>query len=267
MNIVVYPPAKINLGLNVIEKRSDGFHNIETLFVPTTLKDIIEIVESDSFSIVRYGTSYPLADNDDRNDICYKAYKLLQSEYNLPPVTIYLYKNIPSGGGLGGGSSDAASVLKALNKLFNLNISTEELEHYALQLGSDCPFFIHKTPMLAKGRGELLSTFTNPNIEELVKDDGKYYIRLFTNDFHISTAQAYSRVIPHKKDLLLTEALSKDITEWKNYVINDFEASVFSQLPQLKEIKEDIYAQGAIYASMSGSGSTMYGIFCTSPEI
>ena len=227
MNIVLYPPAKINLGLNVIEKRKDGFHNIETLFIPTTHTDILEIIESDKFSISRYGKPYPLKDNNDQNDICTKAYNLIKKDYNIPPISIHLFKNIPSGGGLGGGSSDGAYMLTGRNSLFNLDIAIEQLEKYALTLGSDCPFFIHSTPMIGRGRGEILSKYSNKNIDSIFSENGEYYIKLYTNDFHVSTAEAYNAIKPYKAEISLEEKLSQDTSTWKDIIINVFEATVF----------------------------------------
>jgi len=258
MNIVVFPNAKINIGLRVLRKRSDGYHDIETLFFPVALSDILEIAESDTFVMRKYGRPYP-----DGNDLCVAAYNLLKKDFDLPPVSIDLYKNIPSGAGLGGGSSNAAFTLRALNTLLKLELSNEKLAAYAAMLGSDCPFFIYDRPMYGQGRGEILSSFDAPWVKELLPSgDARYEVRLITPDVSISTAEAYRGVRPYESELSLAEGLKTlPIEEWEGHIVNDFEESVFAAHPELAAEKEKLYEQGAVYAAMSGSGSTLFGIF------
>lgn len=250
--MLCFPNAKINLGLNILNKRPDGFHNIETLFVPVyQYRDILEIVHSNKPAMVQYGLSY---EGEPTDNLCYKAYLLMEKEFHISPVEIHLYKQIPVGAGLGGGSADAAFTLKALNTLFNLKLSDETLSQLAVELGSDCPFFIYNRPMLASGRGEILSKFEHIDLSN-------YEIHIISPQIHVSTKEAYSGIIPHKPKESLIDVLSQPIENWKNLLINDFEESVFAKHPELALLKDDLYKQGAIYASMSGSGSSLYGIF------
>lgn len=263
MNIVSYPNAKINLGLRIIEKRPDGFHNLETLFVPVfNFTDILEVVESNSLSINNYGLPYSLPDNNMEKDLCIKAYRLLQKDFDIPPVAIHLYKKIPVGAGLGGGSSDAAFTLKSLNSLFNLGLDGEALAGYAARLGSDCPFFIYNRPSFGEGKGEILSDFSAPWINELIGDSPKYRIELICSDIAVSTAEAYSKIIPSgESGKGLRKLLEEPVSSWRGKVLNDFEEGVFSGHPSLRMIKEQLYSDGAVFALMSGSGSAVYGIF------
>lgn len=258
--MILYPNAKINIGLNVIEKRVDGFHNLETLFYPVEAYDILEIVESDTLKMFQYGIDYP---GEVMDNLCVRAYNLLKSEYNIPPVEIHLYKRIPVGAGLGGGSSDAAFTLKGLNDLFNLSIPDKKLWEYASMLGSDCPFFIYNKPMLGTGRGEILS-------EVEITDLSDYRIELVYPPYFISTADAYRGIVPRNvrelngekfKGQSLVEMLKEPVESWKDNVTNDFEITVFNKIPELAKYKEDLYKRGAVYASMSGSGSAMFGVF------
>jgi 4-diphosphocytidyl-2-C-methyl-D-erythritol kinase len=255
MNIIVYPNCKINIGLRIIEKREDGFHNLETLFVPYNTNDILEIVESNYLDINYYGLNFDKA----HEDICIKAYKLLKKDFDIPPVSFHLYKKIPVGSGLGGGSSDGASTLLGLNSLFSLNLSTDSLLEYATKLGSDCPFFIYNKPMYGEGRGELLSPVNYQHIQGLV--NGTYRIEINTPNIPISTEEAYSYIKPYKSKNHLIELLKSPIEEWKETIVNDFEAPLFEKHHELKEIKKDFYRNGAIYSSLSGSGSAIYAIF------
>ncbi len=248
--MIAFPNAKINLGLNIISKRSDGYHDIESVFYPLPLKDVLEIVPASSTEIFLYNSTekIPLHKN-----ICYKAWSLLHQKYSIEPVHIFLHKNIPSGAGLGGGSSDAAYTLKMLNKIFNLNLSNEELLKLALLLGSDCPFFLLNKACIATGRGESL----NP-ISLNLKN---YTIVLVNPNIHISTQEAYSLITPKKPTINTTEIVSKPIETWKENLENDFEQPIFAKYPILSNIKQQLYNKGALYASMSGSGSTIFGIF------
>lgn len=259
MNLVVYPNAKINLGLHVLRKRPDGFHDLETLFVPHPLKDILEIAESDSLYIKYYGLEYSI--NSLEDELCIRAYSLLKKDFDLPPVSIHLYKAIPIGAGLGGGSSDAAFMLNGLNTMFSLGLSKEELAVYASKIGSDCPFFIYNTPLFGEGKGEILSPFDAPCVEELFGKEPKYTIRLVTPSISVSTSEAYRDLEIPYRTTSLKEALSSPIETWKENVVNDFEKTVLKKYPQLSLEKENLYKQGAIYASLSGSGSSLFGIF------
>lgn len=249
--MLLYPNPKINIGLNVLRRRSDGYHDIETLFVPYKgIKDALEVVYSEEPSMHRYGLKYPGSDED---DLCMKAWRLMEREHGIPPVAIHLYKNIPVGAGLGGGSSDCAFTLVALNDLFSLGLSKSCLAEYAASLGSDCPFFIYNTPMLASGRGE--------HLEPSDVDLSDYEIRLETPQIHVSTAEAYSGVKPQEPAVSLRDSLLRPVEEWHHCIKNDFEPSVFALHPQIEQIKQRFYDEGAIYAAMSGSGSSVYGLF------
>jgi len=257
--MIVYPCAKINIGLKVIGKRPDGYHDLETFFFPIAMTDILEVVEADETSLTIYGIDLDCKMED---NLCFKAYNLLKKDFNLPPVEIHLLKRIPSGAGLGGGSSDASHMLIALNKLFKLEIDTETLCGYSARLGSDCPFFIHAGSldpkagegMFAQGRGEILSPLTVPLLMGLK-------VKVEVPEVFVSTAEAYAGIKPHKPVKSLKNQLSEPIAEWKDNVKNDFEESIFKKYPSLAAKKQEFYDKGAIYASMSGSGSAIYGLF------
>ncbi len=249
--MICFPNAKINIGLRVTEKRLDGFHNIETIFYPVHgLYDCLEFFESSEFLIENQGIQI---DTPLEKNICTKAWKVFKSHFDIPPIHTILYKHIPFGGGLGGGSADAAFMLSALNSYFSVGATTQELEHMALELGSDCPFFIHNTPMFAEGRGELFSP-----IELSLKD---YWILLAKPDIGINTAEAYRGIIPNKPKESLNASLPQNISEWKQTITNDFEKTVFANHPEIEQLKNTMYELGAVYASMSGSGATVYGLF------
>lgn len=253
--MVTFPNAKINLGLDVVEKRPDGYHNLETVFYPIPLCDILEInpaEESDAAdcSFTMYNAVFE-GDKDD--NLVVKAYKILASEHRLPKVKISLYKNIPTGAGLGGGSADAAFALKMLNEMAELNLSDEKLEEYAAKIGADCAFFIKNVPAYATGIGNILSP-TPCDIKG-------YWLVLVKPEIHISTKEAYSLVRPAAPETQLTEIAKHPVCEWKGAMKNDFEKSVFANHPSMERIKEELYEMGAVYASMSGSGSAFFGIF------
>lgn len=248
--MIAFPPCKINLGLHVVSERPDGFHNIETCFYPVPLTDILEIIPAATFSFSKTGISLP---GNNAENLCVKAYKLAQQQYALPPVAMHLHKRIPAGAGLGGGSSDAAFVLRLLNEIFELGISHITLQQDAAQLGSDCAFFLHNSPMLGKGRGEIL-TPVNINLKG-------YTLVLVKPNIHITTADAYRGITPHSPAESLSKVLEAGITHWKDRLVNDFEISVFKKHPEVAKIKNTLYQQGAVYAAMSGSGSSVYGIF------
>lgn len=255
--MISFPNAKINLGLHVTRKRNDGFHDIETVFYPVPLRDALEIHPSgeSKSSLHLYGTPIP----GGGDNLCKKAYELMQQEYGLPAVNMHLLKQIPTAAGLGGGSSDAAHTLLMLNELFNLKITTTELEKLAARLGSDCSFFIRNKPTYAHGRGELF--------EPVDLDFSGKHIMLVKPDIHISTAEAYGLVKPNAKRPSLREISQQALSDWKDFLINDFERPIFEKYPEIREIKELLYEMGALYASMSGSGSAVYGIFHTPPSI
>jgi len=251
--MICFPNAKINIGLNIIRKREDGFHDIESLMYPLRgiIFDAVEIIESKKTKMVISGIPVP---GDAEDNLCLKAYNLISKDYSVPKIKIHLHKAIPIGAGLGGGSSDAAFFIRLLSEKFNLNISWGEMHHYARQLGSDCSFFMSNQPAFAEGKGDQL--------EFMQIDLSGYYIAVIYPDNHINTAKAYSGVTPKIPARSLENDLKKlPLKEWKKYIHNDFEDSVFPQFPELKKIKEKLYSLGAIYASMSGSGSALYGIF------
>ena len=248
--MVSFPPCKINLGLQILSKQPDGYHSIVTCFYPLPWEDVLEILPSDSLMFNQSGN--PIAGKLDHN-LCLRAYHLLKQDHKLPPVQIHLHKIIPAGAGLGGGSSDAAHTLRLLNAIFALELSQKELMRYASQLGSDCAFFLKDATMLGSGRGEILEPVT-------INVKG-FYLRLFNPDIHISTAEAYANVIPKNSSVTLREVIEKPVRSWKEELKNDFENSVFAKYPILQLIKNELYESGAVYASMSGSGSTIFGIF------
>lgn len=252
--MLVFPNAKINLGLNITEKRPDGYHNLETVFYPIPIEDALEINMlhggNDKFRIHQAGLKIA---GEAENNLVVKAYKLLDEAFNLPPIDIHLFKHIPSGAGLGGGSADAAFMLKSLNEKFNLGLTDETLEEYAAGLGADCAFFIKNEPTYAEGIGNIFSP-----IRLSLKG---YQIWLVKPDIFVSTRDAFSKIKPHHPELPLKEIVQLPVEEWKGRMLNDFEESVFPQFPAIGEIKDEMYRQGAIYASMSGSGSSVYGLF------
>lgn len=252
--MLVFPNAKINLGLNITEKRPDGYHNLETIFYPVPVEDALEVnilnEGNEKFRLHQAGMEIA---GEAENNLVVKAYKLLDARFNLPPIDIHLFKHIPSGAGLGGGSADAAFMLKLLNEKFNLGLATEELEDYAARLGADCAFFVRNQPTYAEGIGNIFSPITFS-----LKG---YQIWLVKPDIFVSTKDAFARIRPHRPDRSLKDIVQLPVEEWKGIMVNDFEESVFPQFPAIGEIKEEMYRQGAIYASMSGSGSSVYGIF------
>ncbi len=257
--MVRFPNSKINLGLRITAKRNDGFHDIESLFYPLPLADAAEIIistefparESNPFECIQSGLPIP---GDPKDNLCIKAWQRLQIDYpRMPPVKMYLIKGIPVGAGLGGGSSDAIATLQLLNDLLCLDIDDKQMAAYALELGSDCPFFLINQPALASGRGEILESF-HPVLA------GRSLV-LVTPDIHISTAWAFSKIQPSIPTGKLRDILNAPLDQWKDQLINDFEAPVFEKFPVLREIKDQFYRTGAIYAAMSGTGSAIYGIY------
>ena len=259
--MITFPNAKINLGLDVVERRPDGYHNLETIFYPIPLQDILEITPATEEDAPEYTFKMFNArfDGSDDDNLVVKAYKILAADHKLPKVDISLYKHIPTGAGLGGGSADAAFALKMLNEIATLALTDEELEVYAARLGADCAFFIKNRPAYATGIGNIL-TPTECSL-------AGYHLVLVKPDIHISTKEAYSLVVPAAPETPLTEIAARTAEEWKGAMKNDFEKSVFAQHPSMEKIKDDLYSMGAVYASMSGSGSAFFGIFDHELEI
>ena len=252
--MILFPPAKVNLGLNILFKREDGYHEIETCMIPIPFTDILEITQADEFQFLQTGLAIP---GNTGSNICVQAFNLLKQKYDFPNVIIHLRKQIPMGAGLGGGSSDAAYVLKGLNELFHLNISNADLENSAAQLGSDCSFFIQNKPQIARGRGEVL-TEIDVNLR------GKYLI-LLNPGIHVGTKEAYTGVNPRLATKSLEQILSSSIETWQSRLINQFEESIFPKHTKIEQLKYSLIELGAIYASMSGSGSSLFGIFNEKP--
>lgn len=259
--MLLFPNAKLNLGLNIIRKREDGYHDIETVFYPVGLKDALEGIKSGIGSPVggtNAGVSFsssglPVAGNTDDN-LCVKAYHLLQKDFpGLPPIQLHLHKAIPMGAGLGGGSADGAFTLLLLDQLCQLNLSREQLIRYALELGSDCPFFIVNKPCIATGRGE--------QIQEIELDLSMYRFVIIHPGIHVSTASAFSQIIPAKPAQTVADIIRLPVHQWKELLVNDFERTVSQMHPEIAAIKQELYQKGAVYASMTGSGSTVFGIF------
>ncbi len=249
--MIAFPNCKINLGLNIIAKRNDGFHDLETVFYPLLIEDAVELIQSEKTEFTISGL--PVAGNAVDN-LCVKAYQLLKKDFpDLPQVKIHLHKTIPMGAGLGGGSADGAFMLKLINDKFNLHISDYDLLKYAEQLGSDCPFFILNKPCFATGRGEIL--------EEINLNLKGYKIVLVHPGIHINTAWAFSKIKPSFPLNSIKEIIQQPNSTWKEELKNDFEEPVFSQYPEIKKIKDNLYNMGAVYSSMTGSGSAVFGIF------
>jgi len=253
--MVVFPNAKINIGLYITQKRPDGYHNLETAFFPIPWTDILEITPSEKFSFT--STGLPISGNLSDN-LCVKAYQLLKNQFDIPPVDIHLHKIIPMGAGLGGGSADASYTLIALRDLFKLPLTNQELIPFAQQLGSDCAFFLQNSPQFGTGKGDELQAIE-------ARLSGLWALLIFPN-LGVSTQQAYSGVKPGKAPNYLPIALNLPIESWKNAISNDFEKTIFPLFPELVHIKETLYEIGAVYAAMSGSGSTMFGLFTQEPK-
>lgn len=259
--MITFPNAKINLGLDIVEKRPDGYHNLETVFYPIPLCDILEITaidekEAPEYTFTMYNACF---DGSDDDNLVVKAYKALAADHKLPKVKISLYKHIPTGAGLGGGSADAAFALKMLNSIAGLGLTNVQLRGYASRLGADCAFFIDNTPAYATGIGDILTPAKC--------DISGYSLVLVKPDVHISTKDAYSLVTPQKPAQQLEQISQQPVSEWKGAMKNDFEKSIFAKYPEMEDIKERLYAMGAIYASMSGSGSSFFGIFKQEQDI
>lgn len=310
--MITNPPVKINLGLNVLRKRPDGFHDLETLFYPCLqMHDTLEIIQGDDYSrtsarlCALYGDRSMISDMSCRasdsideesdeiptlsqgisgdgklmitvarkegvdwpvlKDLCAKAYQMLDADFGLPPVKIYLEKTSPVGAGLGGGSADAAYTLKMLAEMFGLDVDEQKLRDYAARLGSDCAFFVSDSPMIGEGRGEILTPYDlNINIveDESSARPGDYLLKIIVpEEIHVSTAEAYKGIVPSVPEHSLKDVLAKPVEEWKDLLINDFERTVFVAHPEIEAIKRSLYDSGAEYASMSGSGSALFALY------
>ncbi|MDR2138023.1 MAG: 4-(cytidine 5'-diphospho)-2-C-methyl-D-erythritol kinase [Tannerella sp.] len=254
--MLCFPCAKINIGLRVLRRRNDGYHEIETVFYPVPLRDALEAVPAKAFAFHASGLPLNVAAED---NLVWKALKLLQQRHVIPPLEIFLRKCIPDGAGLGGGSSDAAFMLKLLNDCAALHLSDTELETRAAMLGADCPFFIRNRPLLASGTG---------NVFEPVDLSLKgYTIRIVKPDVSVSTKDAYTWVTPSVPPVSLKDIVAQPVSAWKHTLMNDFEPSVCRRRPVIAQIKERLYAGGAVYAAMSGSGSSVYGLFDTEVDL
>ncbi len=263
--MIVFPNAKINLGLNIVGKRPDGYHDLETVFYPIPLCDALEIKKMDehfpSSTDCDLKVTGNAVDCDERNNLVVKAYELIAADFKLPRIHIHLYKHIPSQAGLGGGSSDAAFMIKLLDERFRLNMGQSLMEQYAARLGADCAFFIRNEVSFAQGIGEILEPADTPdgNLEG-------YWMTVVKPGISVSTAEAFARIEPHKPQMCCRDIVKKHIGEWRDMLHNDFEDSVFAVHPELEAIKNRLYSLGAAYAQMSGSGSALYGIFYEQPQ-
>lgn len=252
--MICFPNAKINLGLNIVFRLSNGYHNIETIFYPIPLCDVLEFVPSQKTSLYVEGVDF---DADIESNLVVRVLRLLQKDFSLPELEIFLQKKIPVGAGLGGGSSDAAFMLKMLNQFFDLKLSVEQMENYVSKLGADCAFFIKNKPVFATGIGNVFSDI-NLSLKDL-------YIALIKPKIFVSTKEAYSNVAPQQPMQQLIDLIKQPVCLWRNGVVNDFEKGIFNLYPQIARIKEEFYRNGALYASMSGSGSSVYGLFTEKP--
>ena len=254
--MILFPPAKINLGLKVLKKRSDGYHEIETCMMSVPMTDVLEIVPSEKFEFKQTGIK---VEGDQESNLCVKAFRLFRQRHTISNVYIHLRKQLPMGAGLGGGSADASYVLRGLNTLFDCGLSNDELRAMASELGSDCPFFIEDTVQIGKGRGTELSNFN--------LDLKGYYLKLINPGIHVGTKEAYDGIRFSDGTDSIENLLELPVADWKDRLNNDFEHTIFELHPSIGKLKEQLYAEGAVYASMSGSGSTVYGIFEKEPEI
>lgn len=248
--MVAFPGCKINLGLHVLHKRSDGFHEIDTAFFPVPWTDVLEVLPSNEFSFSFSGLT---VNGSPEDNLCLRAYRLISRDYTFPPVQGHLHKVVPMGAGLGGGSADAAHTLRLLSSVASLDLPHEQLRAYSLQLGSDCSFFLMDGPARGRGRGEI--------IEPLQLTLKGYFLVIVAPPIHIATAEAYAQLKPRKPNNDLSEVLNQPVPEWKKLLVNDFESSVFTRHPEIAFLKNRLYERGAVYAAMSGSGSSVFGIF------
>ena len=257
--MIVFPHCKINLGLHITAKRADGYHNIETIFYPVPFSDLLEVIPQQTENgLTLEQTGIPIAGSS-KDNLCVKAYQQLKNDFSaLPAITIYLHKQIPTGAGLGGGSADGAFMLKLLAERFELPVKKSELARYALMLGSDCPFFLENSPMLATGRGE--------NMRPVAVDLKGWHLVLLLTGLHVSTKEAFQNCEPRHPKHSLENAILQPVETWREVLINQFEETVFLHHPGLAQLKRSLYEQGAVYASMTGTGSTVFGLFSQAPD-
>lgn len=248
--MLTFPNAKINIGLNVLSRRRDGYHNLETVFYPVKIKEALEVIEAEEMSFETSGDEIPGFANE---NLCLKAYELLKRDFDVPPLKIHLHKKIPIGAGLGGGSADAAFFIRLVNDKFKLEMDNSAMEAYCRQLGADCAFFIQNKPVFAFGKGD--------EFESINLDLSNYHLVLVMPPVHVSTGEAYRGVVPGVAQESLKELIGLPVERWRNAIKNDFEKSVFENHPSIRGVKKSLYEAGAIYASMSGSGASVYGIF------
>ena len=248
--MITFPSAKINIGLNITSKRSDGFHNIETIFYPIQIKDALEVIEASEMGFESSGIAIPGLASE---NLCLKAYDLLRKDFSLPSINIHLHKKIPIGAGLGGGSADAAFFIKLVNEKFNLGLSVAQMQNYCRLLGADCAFFIENKPVFAFEKGSVF--------ESIDLDLSNYYLALVMPPVHVSTAEAYQGVQPKEADISLKELIKLPVEEWQGKINNNFEPHIFKNHPQIKKVKETLLEAGALFSLMSGSGASVYGIF------
>jgi 4-diphosphocytidyl-2-C-methyl-D-erythritol kinase len=258
--MIIYSHAKINIGLQILNKRMDGFHNLRSVMYPTGLCDIIEVkINSEGQEAFQFSqTGRPIHSVPEANLVT-QAWRVFSKHRALPPLSIHLHKQIPVGAGLGGGSSNASSVLKAFNQLAIESLAPDLLEDLSAHLGSDCPFFLQEGPRMMEGRGDILR-------DTQVSLEGLYLVLLFP-EIHISTAEAYAGVRPRIPEKALQTLISRPIEQWRNLIINDFEAPLGLKIPLIPELKSELYEAGAVYASLSGSGSSLFGIFRKRPRL
>ncbi len=268
--MLTYPCAKINLGLNVIERRADGYHNLQTVFLPIPLTDVLEVHRVAEQFHSDEGCRLVVSGTDslcpERQNLVVKAYDLLSQYYPLPPVIAHLKKVIPSQAGMGGGSSDAAYMLRLLNEEFQLGLTIGQLQDYAARLGADCPFFVNSRadvplPVYATGIGEILQPFSAP-----LSTLSGMWLALVRPPVAVSTRDAYAHITPHPAAINCREVVEQPIDTWRGRLTNDFEDTVFDIHPSLRQVRDELYSHGAIYAAMSGSGSTIFGIFRDEPS-
>lgn len=252
--MIVFPNCKINLGLNITAKREDGYHNIETIFYPVPFYDLLEVLPATAEKKELLHQTGITIEGAAEQNLCIKAYRLLKKDFpSMPAVTIYLHKQIPTGAGLGGGSADGVFMLQLLIRQFDLTVSPEQLAHYALTLGSDCPFFLANQPMLATGRGE--------RMEPAPITLKGWQLVLILPELRVATAEAFKGCQPRPPATSLMQIIQEPVEQWRNLLINQFEETVFLHHPQLAKYKQLLYEQGAVYASMTGTGSTVFGLF------
>lgn len=258
--MIVFPIAKINLGLNITAKRGDGYHDIETVFYPVPLCDALEfVVSGDKADKDLFVTTGIYTGGEPEDNLVLKTLRKLREKQSIPFLKIHLHKAIPAGAGLGGGSSDSACFLKGLNRFFNLGITISELKKISFEIGSDCPFFIDGVPSFATGRGEILN-----QVESVLRG---FYIVLLNHGAGINTREAYQNCIAKNPTESLVQLIQKPVESWRRSVVNDFESFSFRRYPLIKKMKDEMYNAGAIFSLMSGSGSTVYGIFKIRPQL